>query len=290
MMSQFDEFRAEVLEADRLSDVAVSAGVDPGTLATNVRTALGEAEFTLRMLSPHLDRRLRLLEVGAGLGITSAFLASRGFDITSIEPGGSGFEDNERINPALRASLGIDHPHRHVAVETVTVSDLGGRFDLIFSNNVLEHVDDVGAALDALDALLSRDGMMIHHCPNYTVPFEPHFGVPLVPGAPERTAALLPDRISSTGLWASLNFVTASDIRRIGRRHGATVVLQDGLLADSVQRLTEPEFGQRHPGLRRVARLVEPLLPLMRRIPASYATPMVFTWQHHGAAAAATTE
>ena len=53
-------------------------------------------------------------------------------------------------------------------------------------------------ALEALDALLSPGGMMIHHCPNYTVPFEPHFGIPLVPGAPERTAALLPDRIRST--------------------------------------------------------------------------------------------
>ena len=289
-MSQFDEYRSVVLEADRLSDLAVSAGVDPGTLATNVRTALAEAEFTLRMLAPHLDRRLRLLEVGAGLGVTSAFLASCGFDITSIEPGGSGFEDNERINPALRASLGIDHAHHHGAVETATVGDLGGRFDLIFSNNVLEHVDDIGAALEALDALLSPEGMMIHHCPNYTVPFEPHFGIPLVPGAPERTAALLPDRIRSTGLWASLNFVTAGDVRRIGRLHGATVVLQDGLLADSVLRLTEPEFGQRHPWLRRVARLVEPLLPLVRRLPASYATPMVFTWRHHGAAAAAPNE
>lgn len=284
-MSDFDVFRARVLDPGRLDDVAQSADVDLDVLARGVRTALGEAAFTLRMLAPHLDRRLRLLEIGAGLGITSAFLASAGFDITSIEPGGSGFEDNERINPVLRAALGIDHPHREMEVETATEDALGGRFDLVFSNNVLEHVADLGAALGALDALLSADGYMIHHCPNYTVPYEPHFGVPLLPVRPELTGALLPERISSSGLWSSLNFVTASDVLRIGSRHGADVALEGGLLADAVQRLTEPEFGQRHPGLRRVARAVGPLVPLLRRLPPAYSTPMVFTWRRGSRAA-----
>ncbi len=279
LLDEFASFRDRALDTERLADVAGAVGVDPGELASDVRTALGETEFTLRMLDGLLGERMRLLEVGAGLGLTSAFLASLGFDITSIEPGGSGFEDNQRINPALRASLGIDHPHHRASVETVIVGDLGGRFDLIFSNNVLEHVDDVEAALGALDDLLTTGGFMVHHCPNYTVPFEPHFGIPLLPVRPARTAALLPGRITSTGLWRSLNFVTARDIRQIAIRHGAELRLEPGQLADTVQRLTEPEFASRHPRLRRVGPLIARLDPVLRRIPPVVATPMVFTWR-----------
>lgn len=281
---EFDSFRERVLDADRLAHVAVEAGIDPVDLGSKVNTSLGETEFTLHMLDGHLEKRMRLLEVGAGLGLTSAFLASLGFDITSIEPGGSGFEDYERINPVLRSSLGIDHAHHRASVDTVTVDVLGGRFDLIFSNNVLEHVDDVDAALGALDDLLTTEGFMAHHCPNYTIPYEPHFGIPLLPFRPERTTALLPDRITSTGLWRSLNFVTARDIERIANRRGAELRLERGLLADTVQRLTEPEFARRHPQLRRLAPLLARVDPMLRRIPPTAATPMVFTWHRRAVA------
>ena len=30
-------------------------------------------------------------------------------------------------------------------------------------------------------------GAMIHMCPNYFVPYEPHFGIPLIPFAPRAT-------------------------------------------------------------------------------------------------------
>jgi 2-polyprenyl-3-methyl-5-hydroxy-6-metoxy-1,4-benzoquinol methylase len=71
-----------------------------------------------------------------------------------------------------------------------------GTFDLIFSNNVFEHVRDVQAALATLGALLRPGRVMVHNCPNYDVPYEPHFGIPLLPLRPASTARVLPKSIT----------------------------------------------------------------------------------------------
>ena len=275
----FDDFRAEVLLQERLDLLADEADVERDWLESAITVSLAEAEFTVGWLDRWLPGRDRVLEVGAGLGLTSAFLASRGVHIESIEPGGSGFEAYERVNPLIRSSLGISHPHRAMPVEAVDPGQLG-TFDLVFSNNVLEHVDDVDAALGALSGLLAVDGVMVHNCPNYHVPFEPHFGIPLLPVRPSATERLLPTRITSTGLWHSLNFVTARQVRRIARDRGATVAFEKGVLADAVTRLSEPEFAARHGALGRVAGVLALTVPVLRRIPASASTPMVFSWRN----------
>ena len=38
-----------------------------------------------------------ILEVGAGLGVTAAYLSCCGFDVTALEPGGIGFEQNRSV-------------------------------------------------------------------------------------------------------------------------------------------------------------------------------------------------
>lgn len=275
----FDEFAASILDPARLTAVASTADVARDWLSTTVETSIAESRRALRMVAPHLDVADRVLEAGSGLGITSSFLSASGFDITSIEPGGSGFEPYERVNPVLRASLGIEHPHDTIPVEEVSLAEPGGSFDLVFSVNVLEHVGDVARALVSLNAILADDGLMVHHCPNYRVPYEPHFGIPLLPWRPAATEAILPGRISSTGLWASLNFVTMRTVRDVGEQCGARVDFEQGTLAEAFSRLSEPEFGARHPVLRRVAAGSSVIDPLVRRIPASWSTPMTFTWR-----------
>src|SRR6185369_16311116 len=89
-----------------------------------------------------------------------------------------------------------------------------GLFDVIFSINVLEHCQPLPETVLALSKVLAPGGMMIHTCPNYRVPYEPHFRLLLVPFAPRLTARLIP-RLASDPLWQSLNFVTAGDLRRI---------------------------------------------------------------------------
>ena len=277
----FDAFRDQVLSPERIATLASEAEVDAEWLESMLTVSLGESDYTMRWLAPWLENGPRILEVGAGLGLTSAYLSSTGFEICSLEPGGLGFERYERVNPLLRASLGITHPHLGVAIEDVT-TEHAGTFDLIFSNNVLEHVRDVETALVTLGALLRPGGVMVHNCPNYDVPYEPHFGIPLLPLRPASTARVLPRSITSTGLWQSINFVTARDVRRVAARHGATVTFERGLLADAIDRLREPEFVARHRTLGRLARVLGLLTPALRKLPPGLSTPMIVSWRSVG--------
>ena len=125
----------------------------------------------------------------------------------------------------------------------------------------------------------SGDRTSVHNCPNYAVPYEPHFGIPLLPFRPASTARVLPRGITSTGLWQSINFVTARDVRRVAARHGATVTFEHGLLADAIDRLNEPEFVARHRALGRMARVLGVLTPALRKLPPGLSTPMIVSWR-----------
>jgi hypothetical protein len=119
-----------------------------------------------------------------------------------------------------------------------------------------------------------------HVCPNYAFPYEPHIYLPLVPVAPSLTRLLLPKRITRTGLWESLNFVTARQVRRWARRAGVEVRFDRGVLAEAVERfLADPVFAERHAGLGRIVRLLWRLgvVPLLRRLPPGAVSPMRFT-------------
>jgi len=261
-----------------VADLAARADVPEEWLRHRLGTSLEEAAQAIRFLTRHLRPGVQILEVGAGLGLTSAVLASSGFAVTSIEPGGEGFEEYRRLNPALRERLRLAHPHHEVTIQDITPGVLGS-FDVVFSNNVLEHVHDVEDTLMRLDALLVPGGVMVHGCPNYTVPYEPHFGIPLVPVRPQWTARLLPSSIRDTGLWRSINFVTAQDVLRVAGRVGRMVELDEGILADAISRLrADAHFAGRHHMIARAAALLGFLDGPLRRLPPAVTTPMVFRW------------
>jgi SAM-dependent methyltransferase len=54
-----------------------------------------------------------------------------------------------------------------------------GFFDLVVSNQVFEHVEDLRLVLDELDRILKPDGTMLHHFPSREVIREGHIGIPL---------------------------------------------------------------------------------------------------------------
>jgi len=132
-------------------------------------------------------------------------------------------------------------------------------FDLIFSVMPLEHIPDFEAAFAGMAAVLAPQGRMIHLCPNYMVPYEPHFGLPLVPLAPRATALLLPS-LKASGLWRSLNFVTYRRVRRCAAAAGLTVEFAPRMMLRAFERLDRDPIYRgaparpRHDGLRSVAR------------------------------------
>jgi hypothetical protein len=127
--------------------------------------------------------------------------------------------------------------------------------------------------------MLSTSGLMIHCCPNYTVPFEPHYNLPLIPVCPAYTAFLRPG-LRARGLWQGLNFITVKRVARLCARHGLQAEFAKGMSARAFERiLADPLFSSRKQGFAGLAAMLQKtgLLRLLRILPPSLDTPMQFT-------------
>lgn len=281
----FADFVERVTSAEFAETLGERVGWDAADLRSRLVLGAAEAAQTVRMLAGvAVADGDRVIEIGAGLGLASAYLSSCGFDVVALEPAGIGFDEHASVARNVAELLGSSHDVLEFGAESLRPEDQG-RFGLIFSNNVLEHVESPVMALRALSSVLADDGVMIHSCPNYAIPFEPHFGLPLVPFRPFSTARLLPGRIRSSDVWRSLNFVTAREVREAARELGLQVHFRPGTFAASLERLdTDPEFRRRHRAIGRVAGLLRRtgVLRMMRRLPATWSTPMDFMMVRDG--------
>lgn len=280
----------DALAAEELADAVASR---TGRPVAEVRRAVADigseanlALALLRSLGP-LPRSTCILEVGAGAGVVSGILHMAGARVTAIEPLIGGFElfaavRDDLVARAPSAAVELD---RRSAIELDATRD--GPFDLIFSVNVLEHIHPLAPSLDALAAVLAPGGTMLHTCPNYRVPYEPHFASPLVPFAPSLTARLRRE-LADNPLWQSLNFITAGDVARFAARHDLDVHFRPGVFADAIERLVQdPAFARRHGWAGRTAAALgrTGALRLLRALPATWLTPMVFELRRPGTAA-----
>jgi SAM-dependent methyltransferase len=280
-------FRHELTE--RAQQRLTECAPDRADLSELLRTYLNEIPVALELLSEVIgDTNRRILEVGSGTGAVALCLAELGYDITGIEPGGPGFEDLvvlQGVVCAAASDLRGDSSYQSgVTILQLGVDDLDpevhGRFDVVFSANVLEHVPDPVSALELMQSVLAEGGVQRHVSPNYAFPYEPHFSVPLLPIVPFLTTALLSPRITETGLWKSLNFVTARQVQHWARSAGVEVRFDCGVLAEAVERfLADEVFAERHAGLSGVVRVLQRLgaVPLLRRLPVGLVSPMRFT-------------
>jgi hypothetical protein len=144
-------------------------------------------------------------------------------------------------------------------------------------------VGDAVKALEQMSASLLPEGVMVHGCPNYAVPYEPHYGIPLVPFAPAATKWLLPKRVTEDGDWLSLNFITANEVGDTAQRLGCEVTFEAHAMYEAFQRLgSDAGMRERHGTLARFYEALEStgVLSLLKRLPPRLATPMVFAWRH----------
>lgn len=273
------QFLEDLRHSIELNAVADLVGIDHEQLRAEVVMSLAEAMQTISLLHGlEFKRGANALEVGAGFGFASLALASFGYNVTALEPGGTGFEKNRTIAAHFFSISGLSV---HYVGETVEKADFSDRpaFDLIISNNVLEHIDNVSAGLSNLAAALADDGLMIHSCPNYVFPFEPHFGIPLVPLRPRWTSKILPGSIASSDLWKSLNFISVKEVTAVAGANDLFVAFERGTMFKSISRLnSDAEFASRHKVLAQIAcrRFVMAAIRRILALPVSIASPMNF--------------
>jgi len=239
-----------------------------------------EADFALSEISSHIDALpagARVLEIGCGTGFLLARLSELrpDLELVGLEPIGGGFSSFEQTLDRITIAFPNLTIHR-VPVEDFNLGPNGTAFDFVFSLNVFEHLKDWRKAVNRVAALLSSQGKMLVLCPNYLVPYEPHFSIPIL-FSPALTQKVFASKIAQVekfsncvGLWESINFISVPAFRRHCRAMSLDVTFERGMLAKMLERLgTDPEFAARQKGIAGIARVFRSLggVWLGRRLP-----------------------
>jgi SAM-dependent methyltransferase len=117
---------------------------------------------------------LRVLDFGCGAGTVVRLLRERGIDAwgADIFYAGADWDD-----PALRELIDAGTIRRIGADGRIPFGD--GTFDLVISDQVLEHVEDLPGTLREIDRVLKSGGISYHHFPTRDGLREGHIGIPL---------------------------------------------------------------------------------------------------------------
>ena len=133
--------------------------------------------------------------------------------------------------------------------------------------------------IDNMYNSLKPGGVVLVHCPNYTIPFDTHFNIFLVSRSKPINEWLYRSKISRyPKVWDELNFVRYIDVRRhlVSRR--ASFSFDHSIMRDLVVRLMDdPIFAKRMPALVRAMGAVlrhTGLMGALTWVPVRFQTPM----------------
>lgn len=110
---------------------------------------------------PFADKTL--IDIGCGGGLLSEPMAQLGASVTAIDAS----DKNIKTAATHAARSGLDIEYRHTTAEAVAAG--GERFDIIVNMEVVEHVADVLAYLEACKTLLAPGGIMLVSTLNRTL-------------------------------------------------------------------------------------------------------------------------
>jgi 2-polyprenyl-3-methyl-5-hydroxy-6-metoxy-1,4-benzoquinol methylase len=273
-----DEHVALLTSERVVKRVAERTGGDLERTAATLNTYAAECSYGSHLLTKQLPSGGRILEVGAGLGMLSSYLRMLGHDITALEPCTSGFDFFAEIQAMVSEETKTNVPFLHIRAEELSPVQ-HGVFQFIFSVNVLEHIPDLTGAMRGMASVLVPGGRMWHTCPNYVIPYEPHFGIPLLPLFPRATSLLLPRRISRGELWRSLNFITYFGLKHLARENDLKPTFRVGTMAEALRRLdSDSEFATRHSRIvLHIYRILKAIggVSAIEALPAAVSTPMM---------------
>jgi 2-polyprenyl-6-hydroxyphenyl methylase / 3-demethylubiquinone-9 3-methyltransferase len=156
---------------------------------------------------------LELLDIGCGGGLLSEPMRRLGATVTGIDAGA----ENLRIAALHAENSGLDIDYRCVLPETLAAEGRG--FDVVLNMEVVEHVADLGAFLDASATLLRPGGAMVASTINRTLK-----SLALAKVGAEYILRWLP---AGTHDWSK--FVKPSELAAGLRRQGVDVRMQKGM-------------------------------------------------------------
>jgi len=279
LKESLQSFLEQIPFEELAAQVALEHGYQEQEIQSLFDTFANESLVTMELIIADLDPQHRLLEVGAGLCLTSLFLKKKGFNIVAMEPALGGFGIFDHVKNAVLKYFS----HLNLEVMTEPAQQLNqlqhGCFDLIFSNYVIEHIPDWRLALKNMASVLTPDGKMLHSCPNYTIPYEPHYGTLVFRHFRNFSMRFLLPRGCDLDIWHSLNFITCHEIKYFCQSAGLDCSFKKELLYLAFNRIgDDPIFKQRHRGFAASLAsfmLATGLVKLLKYIPPAYATPLI---------------
>jgi 2-polyprenyl-3-methyl-5-hydroxy-6-metoxy-1,4-benzoquinol methylase len=185
-----------------------------------------EALFMYNLIKQDLEKlneNDEILEVGAGIFLLCCQLKKQGYNITALEPNANGFSyfyNIQKIIIDYASDGGFLPPVIKTYAENLSEEN---RFKFIYSMNVMEHVSNIETTLEKIFNALSSGGYYRFICPNYSFPYEGHFGIPIIINK-KITKFIMSRKIKKyklpegNKLWESLNWINISKIKKICKK------------------------------------------------------------------------
>jgi ubiquinone/menaquinone biosynthesis C-methylase UbiE len=241
-----------------LYDVCRVTQVDPASLLPLMLEETRYAEYFNELHAWVGDLAGRqILEVGSGYGamLTYGCLA-RGLDIQGVEPSKRDYDGRYEIAQKMLAENGLTTTRIREGVgEQLPFADAS--FDVVYSFQVLEHVQDPFRVLAEAWRVLRPGGILYCNAPNYRTFFEGHYNVLWFPYWSKRAAKLYLRMLRrNPALIDHLNFLTEPDMRGWLEEICQFPIHSDWGLSDWVRRMRAPVFSDyTNSNLTKIARI-----------------------------------
>ena len=170
----------------------------------------------------------RLLEVGSGVGLTVAAARKlKGAEAFGIEPGTAEYDGTLKLSHEVLTAAGLDPAAVRQGVgEAIPFPD--DYFDLVYSSNVLEHVNDPPRVIEEIVRVLKPGGCAQIVVPNYGSWWEGHYGVIWLPHLPAAMAKIYIRLLGrDTSFIDTLQLVTRGKLERWVATHRGRIDVLD---------------------------------------------------------------
>ena len=151
------------------------------SLYNEIKIRLEESKFGIDMVSSFLNKlkpNSNILEIGSGLCLLLLKITENHpkLSINRMEPIGERFD----FFDIILKSFETEEKKIDLFKTKFEDYDEKKKFDLIFSVNVSERVENWHVYFDFLKKFLSRNGIALIYCLNYRSPCDCHFRIPML--------------------------------------------------------------------------------------------------------------